>query len=159
RTISPYGSREVLEVIKGIPRWKSDGKDAIPKGALRNLPLKLLVNLTTIFNAVPVPKPKKDHDSPEGCRPISLVCTISKVLETLLLAGISDHLDYHRLLDDNHFGFRYGHSVTAQPFRITDHVTTAFNREQIAVMVSLEGVRQNPPSRPAAGDEELRLPC
>ncbi|GJQ88653.1 hypothetical protein Trydic_g12853, partial [Trypoxylus dichotomus] len=34
-----------------------------------------------------------------GCRPISLVCTISKVSETLLLAGISDHLDYHRLLD------------------------------------------------------------
>ncbi|GJQ66724.1 hypothetical protein Trydic_g4669 [Trypoxylus dichotomus] len=149
--ISP---REVLEVIKGIPQRKTPGEDGIPSGAPRNLPLKLLVNLTTIFNAVlylicypsrwkcarivPVPRSKKNHHSPEGYRPISLLCTISKVLETLLLTRISDNLNEHRLLDDDHLGFRSGHSTASQLFQITDHVTIAFNRKQIAVMVSLD---------------------
>ncbi|GJQ70087.1 hypothetical protein Trydic_g22563 [Trypoxylus dichotomus] len=73
-----------------------------------------------------------------SCRLISLLCTIIKVLETSLLAKISDYLDEHRLLDDDQFGFRSGHSTTLQLFRITDHVTTAFNRKQTAIMVSLD---------------------
>ncbi|GJQ86526.1 hypothetical protein Trydic_g10426 [Trypoxylus dichotomus] len=112
--ISP---REVLAVIKGIPQRKSPGGDGISNGALKNLPLKLLVNLTTIFNAVLrlmcyppgwksarialVPKPNRNHHCPEGYHPIPLFCTIKKALESLLLARISDHLDEHRLLDDD----------------------------------------------------------
>ncbi|GJQ74352.1 hypothetical protein Trydic_g21231 [Trypoxylus dichotomus] len=44
--------RRVVEVMKGIPQRKSPGEDRIPNGALKNLLLKLLVNLATIFNAV-----------------------------------------------------------------------------------------------------------
>ncbi|GJQ72607.1 hypothetical protein Trydic_g1272 [Trypoxylus dichotomus] len=44
--------REVLGVIKEIPQRKSPGKDSIPNGALKDLLLKLPVNLTTIFNTV-----------------------------------------------------------------------------------------------------------
>ncbi|GJQ75549.1 hypothetical protein Trydic_g17634 [Trypoxylus dichotomus] len=100
----------------------------------------------------------EDHHSHEGHRPISLLCTISKVFEILLLAGINDHLDEHRLLDKDQFGFRSGHSNTSQLFRITDHVTTAFNRKQTGISGSGENVRQNPPRRTAAEDEELGLP-
>ncbi|GJQ79423.1 hypothetical protein Trydic_g16282 [Trypoxylus dichotomus] len=45
---------------------------------------------------ISVPKPRKDHHSPEGYRPMSLLCTISKVFETLPLARNNDHLDEHR---------------------------------------------------------------
>ncbi|GJQ65904.1 hypothetical protein Trydic_g4004 [Trypoxylus dichotomus] len=119
--------REVLEVIKRIPLHKSSGEDGIPNGALTNLSLKLLINLTTIFNGltcypsgwksarlVPVPKLMMDHHSPESYCLISLLCTISK------------------------FGFRSGNSTTSQLFRIMDCFTTAFNRKRTTVMVSLD---------------------
>ncbi|GJQ68646.1 hypothetical protein Trydic_g17193 [Trypoxylus dichotomus] len=126
---------------------KSPDEDGFPHGTFAQ------INLTMIFNAVlrlacypsgwksarivPVLKLKKDHHSPKGYRSISLFCTISKVLETLLLARINDHLNEHRLLDNDQFGFRSGHSTTSQFFRITNHVITAFNRRQTAVMVPL----------------------
>ncbi|GJQ67779.1 hypothetical protein Trydic_g16569 [Trypoxylus dichotomus] len=113
-------------------------ENEIPNEALKNLPLKLFVNLTTIFNAVlhltpyasgcksariiPVLKPKKDHHSPEGSQRIS----------------INDCLDENHRLDYDQLEFRSGHSTTLQLFRIADHVITAFNKKQTAVMVSLD---------------------
>ncbi|GJQ83305.1 hypothetical protein Trydic_g8896 [Trypoxylus dichotomus] len=87
---------------------------------------------TQRYTSDTVPKPKKDHHLPEGYRPISLLYPASKVLETLLLARINDHLD------DDQSRFISGYSSTSQLFRVTDHVTTAFNRKQITVMVSLD---------------------
>ncbi|GJQ88149.1 hypothetical protein Trydic_g13153 [Trypoxylus dichotomus] len=86
-----------------------------------------------------LPKPMEDHHSSEGYHLMSLLNTISKVLKTLLLARITDHLDkHHLLLDDDQLGFRLGHSITSQLFRIIDHATAAFNRKQIGVIVSLD---------------------
>ncbi|GJQ79556.1 hypothetical protein Trydic_g16402 [Trypoxylus dichotomus] len=48
---------------------------------------------------IPVHKLKKDHGIPEDHYPTSLLSTINKFLETLLLARINDHLDEHRLLE------------------------------------------------------------
>lgn len=44
--------KEVLQVNKGIPNRKAPKEYGSPNGALKNLLLKLLVNLTTIFNAI-----------------------------------------------------------------------------------------------------------
>ncbi|GJQ87975.1 hypothetical protein Trydic_g12904 [Trypoxylus dichotomus] len=106
--------QEILKVIKGIPQWKSSGEDGIPYGAqVANQPDDDLQRHARI---ILVPKPKKDHHSPEGYRTISLLCTIDKVFETLLLARINGHLGEHRLLDDDQLGFRSGHSTTLQLF-------------------------------------------
>ncbi|GJQ67455.1 hypothetical protein Trydic_g8301 [Trypoxylus dichotomus] len=45
---------------------------------------------------IDVPEPRRYHYSIEGYRPISLLKTINKVHETLLLAGTNDHLDEHQ---------------------------------------------------------------
>ncbi|GJQ64816.1 hypothetical protein Trydic_g6993 [Trypoxylus dichotomus] len=85
-------------------------KDEIPNEALKNL--ILLVNLAITFSSariISIPKPMKDSHPPESYRSISLLSTISKVLEILLLATISDHLDEH--LHNGLFGFRSGLSV------------------------------------------------
>ncbi|GJQ75266.1 hypothetical protein Trydic_g9864 [Trypoxylus dichotomus] len=98
------------------------------KRALKNLQLKLLVHLTTILNAV-----------------LRLLCypsrqkslgIISKILQTLLLAEINNHVD--ELLDNDQFAFRSAHSITSHLFRIMDHATTAFNRIQTIVHLDLE---------------------
>ncbi|GJQ73391.1 hypothetical protein Trydic_g13756 [Trypoxylus dichotomus] len=87
---------------------------------------------------IPILKPNKDHYFSNGYRSISLLTTISNVLETLLLTSINDHLDEHRLEDDDQFGFRPGHSITLQLYQITDHVKTSFNRKQTNIMASLD---------------------
>ncbi|GJQ65837.1 hypothetical protein Trydic_g3940 [Trypoxylus dichotomus] len=52
---------------------------------------------------IPVPKPAKDRQALEGYRLVSLGSTFRKVLETLLLTRMNEHLDEHHLLDDEQF--------------------------------------------------------
>ncbi|KRT81504.1 hypothetical protein AMK59_5109, partial [Oryctes borbonicus] len=60
---------------------------------------------------IPVLKPKKDPHSPDSYRQISLLGTISKILESLLLARINEHLVDNHLTDSDQFGFRSDHST------------------------------------------------
>ncbi|KRT86443.1 hypothetical protein AMK59_302 [Oryctes borbonicus] len=140
--------------IRRIPGRKAPAEYGITGGALRNLPLKLLLNRKQIFNAVlrltyypirwksvriiPALKPKKDPHSSDSYRPISLLGTISKILESLLLTRINEHLVHNQVMDSDQFGFRSDNSTTLQLYRITELVTTAFNRNQTTVIVSLD---------------------
>ncbi|GJQ86474.1 hypothetical protein Trydic_g10380 [Trypoxylus dichotomus] len=82
--------RTLLKVINRIFKRKPVGGDGISNRTLRNLNLNWsLCSETT-----------KDYHTPESDRPISFFITISNIVETLLLAKMSDHLDEHRLLDD-----------------------------------------------------------
>ncbi|GJQ65838.1 hypothetical protein Trydic_g3941 [Trypoxylus dichotomus] len=87
---------------------------------------------------IPIQTPGKNYYTAEGYRPISLVSIFSTVLGALLLARVNDHLDEHHLLGDDRFAFRSGFPTTSQLFRTMDHVTTAFNRKQTAVVVVLD---------------------
>lgn len=83
---------EVAEYLPVLPtRPKTPGLDGIPYTLLRNLSRKVVVELTYIANAmfklahfpsswkeatiVPIPNPKKYHETPKSCHPISLQCT------------------------------------------------------------------------------------
>src|SRR5678815_2636645 len=57
---------------------------------------------------IPKLKPKKDPNSPSSCHPISLLCSISKLLEKLILNKISQSIP----LPDFQHGFKTNHSTT-----------------------------------------------
>ncbi|GJQ68696.1 hypothetical protein Trydic_g17232 [Trypoxylus dichotomus] len=114
-------SREILDLINGILQQKTPSEDYISNRTLKNLSLKLVVNLTTICNAMPrfrtrgksariisLRKSRKNHHTLEDYRPILLPDTISKVLETLQLARINYPLGEHHPLHDDQFGFKLG---------------------------------------------------
>ena len=95
---------EVHEAIKGLKASKAPGPNGIPNRALKHLPKLTVSFFAHIFNAVlrthhfpqtwehalviSILKPGKDPALPASYRPISLLDTIGKLFEKILLARI-----------------------------------------------------------------------
>jgi endonuclease/exonuclease/phosphatase family metal-dependent hydrolase len=146
--------REIKSVIKKLGRRKTPGLDKINNVVLKNLPRKVLVFITYLFNAclmnqyfpkkwkhatvVAIPKPGKDLSDPKNYRPISLLCALSKVFERIILSRISNHIVGQNVLPDFQFGFRPQHSTCHQVLRITKHIKEGFRAKLSTGMFLLD---------------------
>lgn len=133
---------EIKEIIKRLKSKKSPGQDGIRNVLLKNLPRKGLVYLTKVFNGciklmhfpsiwkhatvVGIPKPKQVVTLPTNYRPISLLNSLSKVLERIILNRLKRHLSTNAVIPKEQFGFRAGHSTNHQLTRITRVVKQGF---------------------------------
>jgi Reverse transcriptase (RNA-dependent DNA polymerase)/Endonuclease-reverse transcriptase len=143
---------EIQNIIRNLKNKKAPGRDAIDNVIIKQLPFKALVSLSKIFNSclltgyfpeywktanvIPIPKPDKNHKNPANYRPISLLCTLSKILEKIIYTRLLKILD--KKLINEQFGFRHGHSTTQQLTRLTEHVTKNFNMKRSTGMVCLD---------------------
>ncbi|CAB0033475.1 unnamed protein product [Trichogramma brassicae] len=66
--------------------------------------------------------------SPSDTRPISLLAELSKIVERLAHAQLSDHLSRHSLLDPQQHGFRPGHSTQTALLDLTESVRMAVDK-------------------------------
>ena len=82
-------------------------------------------------------KPNKDPTNPKSYRPISLLCTLYKLYERLILNRISNTVD--NLLTPDQAGFRPGRSCCGQVLNLTQYIEDGFEQRQItgAVFVDL----------------------
>ena len=145
--------KEVRDVIKGL-RNKAPGLDNIPNVAIKNLPDNTVIHILNIYNSalalnhfltswkiakiVPVPKLNKPRTSPSGYRPISLLKTLCKILDKLILNRMLEHIDEHGLLNPDQFGFTAGHSAVQQLVRVAYVISSNIQRKYITGMVSLD---------------------
>jgi hypothetical protein len=119
---------EVQDAIRGLRISKAPGPDGIPNRALKHLPQRVILLLVPFFNAIfktqsfpsawkyarviSILKPGKDPAQPASYRPISLIDTIGKVFEKILLRRILTEVSERGLLRDEQFGFRPSHSTS-----------------------------------------------
>ena len=123
--LTPTSEVEILKIIKSLPSKLSSGHDNISNVLLKELIDILAPVLTKIFNnsfetgefpdimklAEVVPLFKgKEHYLSNNYRPISLLTTISKVLEKIVYQRVYDYLTKTGQLYDNQYGFREKHS-------------------------------------------------
>jgi len=85
-----------------------------------------------------IPKPGKDPKSPSNHRPISLLNTLSKVYERLLLTRLQTYST--PLIRPEQFGFRHHHSTTLQLVNVLDEIISAKNltRKTAAVLLDVQ---------------------
>ncbi|CAL1671726.1 unnamed protein product [Lasius platythorax] len=140
------------QVLNIVHRGGSEamGVDGISIGCLRlGLP-SLLPYLTHLFNFLlqnslypelwkralvrPIPKVKSPV-SPSDFRPISLLCSGSKVMERIVFEQVVDYLETNYLLDDFQSAYRKGFSTQTALLRVLDSMREAVDKRMVTVMV------------------------
>lgn len=145
-----FSPGQVLRAIRRSPLRKAPGPDAVTNEMLRHLPPRSVAAVTRIYNGIMrtghfpeawklgrvimLPKPGKNTLKPESYRPITLLPTISKVFEKLLLR----HMIPHIMPREEQFGFRAEHSTTLQLSRVLHDMTAALNKRETTVAVFLD---------------------
>ncbi|UYV78800.1 hypothetical protein LAZ67_16002823 [Cordylochernes scorpioides] len=149
---------EVKEVIKYLVNHKAPGHDNITPKMAKNLPIKWIVFLAGVFNAalhlcyypkvwkhaIIIPIPKKSAKSPEDLRPISLLPTIGKIYERIILRRLQRYLDNSNFMIPQQFGFRRGHSTTHQLIAVMDYIQIRRSHKEVVA----------PPTRRSARRQE-----
>jgi len=137
---------EVHETIRGLKVSKAPGPNGIPNRALKHLPQQAVLLLAQIFKAIllthhfpsvrkhawviPILKPGKDPALPSSYQPISLLDTIGKLCEKILLARILHVVSERRLMRGKQFGFRPRHSTSLlQLARLVERITRNFGKK------------------------------
>lgn len=146
--------KELQRIIQSLKPKKAPGLDKVGNIVLKRLPRKGIVVLTKIVNAClalsyfpsswkhaivrGIPKAGKDVTLPSNYRPISLLPTMSKILERVILSRIESHLESRTVIPRQQFGFKRGHSTNHQLVRLTQSIQQSFARGQSVGMILLD---------------------
>lgn len=146
--------REISRLIRGLKSKKSPGDDGINNVLLKRLPKKAIILTMHIFRAcfklsyfpdvwkcakvIPIPKPKKDRALACNYRPISLLNSLSKVLEKVILSRLKVHISTNRVIMDEQFGFRANHSTNHQLVRVCKYVKDSLLKKHSTGMITFD---------------------
>ncbi|GBO38131.1 RNA-directed DNA polymerase from mobile element jockey [Araneus ventricosus] len=145
---------EIQNCIKNLKNNKAPGLDRINNKMIKNLPKRFLFIITTIIHkimilghfptcwktatVVPIYKPGKDPTDPASYRPISLLSSLSKIAEHIILNRLNKHLNDYNILCSEQFGFREKLSTTHQLLRVVEYITEGFSNKQKTGAVFLD---------------------
>ena len=145
---------EVQEAISGLKVSNAPGPNGILNRALKHFPHRAVSFLVLIFNAIllthhfptvckhargiSILKPGKDPALQSSHRPISLLNTIGKIFEKILLARILHEVSVRGLMRDEQFGFRPRHSTSLQLAYLVERITRNFGEKRLTGAVFLD---------------------
>ena len=76
-----------------------------------------------------------DHTCCDNYRPISLLSSISKILEKVVAIYLVNHLELNNLLFDNQFGFLRGPSTIHNITKLTSKISQDLNEKKFVIGV------------------------
>lgn len=145
---------EVRSIIKGLKGSKAPGFDQIKNVALRNLSTVAIAHFTAIANAIfrlkhfpshwkvakilAFPKKDKSPKDPRNYRPISLLPSLSKLIERICAIHLKSEMQEKRVLPDEQFGFRERHSTVHSLLNLTCELKRNIKQKKLSVCVSLD---------------------
>jgi hypothetical protein len=83
-------------------------------------------------------KPGRDSTLPSSYTHISLLDTVGKLFENILLTRVLREVNEHGLLRDEQFGFRSRHSTALQLARLVERVNRNFDERRLTGAVFLD---------------------
>lgn len=143
---------EVIDVVREIGRRNrnASGLDSMSVRIIENLPVTVLDSFVQCINecfqvghfpeclktALVIPISKgSDIDSPTNFRPISLLPTVSKIIEKIVKKRIMAHLNKHNLLSSNQFGFQQSRGTGDAMFSFFENIYSGLNDHDIVAAV------------------------
>ena len=146
---------DVLHILDKMKAKTSAGPDGLSNKLLKAIkfqiaePLAYLINVSLQSNYIPsewklakvIPIYKKcgEKSDPSNYRPISLLSTLSKVLEKVVFHQLFYYLNNNNILHDNQFGFRPGHETQHAIMAILDSLNKGkqASKKGLAVLLDL----------------------
>ena len=142
-----------LTVIKRIKNKFSSGLDGISNSLIKHMskvllkPLTLIINQTLTTGIFPdklkwskiIPIFKKGDDSCiSSYRPISLLSSISKIFEYVILDQLTGYLVNNNILCSEQFGFRAGYSTELVALRLIDQMIGDIDAGKIPLNIFID---------------------
>ena len=150
---APTTKYEITDIVTAMKNKQSAGHDDISNFILKGVILSIADPLAHIFNAsilsgtfpeqmkiakvIPLFK-KGDKLDPSNYRPISLLSTLSKILEKLIFKRTMNFLKYHNVFTNSQFGFRQKHSTIHALLNFVDKVTHAIDNYSHLIGIFLD---------------------
>jgi potassium voltage-gated channel Eag-related subfamily H protein 8 len=133
---------EIVNTIRDFQNKKSTDIDGLSMCLLRSVAMEISSPLAHIFNlslrsgrfpsalknsrVVPIFK-AGEQDRCSNYRPISLLSSISKILEKIVHKRLVAHLEYHKLLSPFQFGFQAGRNTEQNLIQVVNQITEHLN--------------------------------
>ena len=144
---NPTNPNEIINITKALNSSKSQGYDEMSTSLLKQIIHFIAAPLTHIFNlslqlgkfpnllkiakVTPIYKKDDPHEI-SNYRPISILPSISKILEKVVYNRLYHFLNSNKLLNPNQYGFRKNHSTDLALIQIYDKITKAMaNKEHV----------------------------
>jgi potassium voltage-gated channel Eag-related subfamily H protein 8 len=142
--LEPFGPSHLCDVIKSFESKTSCDLDGISTKLLKHIisvishPLSHIFNLSTASGTFPSMH-KTSHTVPifkagspllcDNYRPISLLSTLSKLLEKIVCRQLVAHLEDNNLIYAHQYGFQHNKSTQHNLIQLTNFINTALNEK------------------------------
>ena len=153
--MEPLTVGEVEDAIFKARPHKAPGADGLPAIVWQELWPVLKWEILILFMAsmrqrhfpqswriakiIPLRKPgKSDYSQAKSYRPISLLATLGKVLESVVATRIAYLAEKHSLLPQNHFGARRRRSTDQALLILTERIFEAWRRKKVLSLISFD---------------------
>jgi hypothetical protein len=153
--VRPTNHSEISWIVRHLKSNIASGPDGIQNIILQHLPLsvfKLIVKIVNrslelnylyfpagwiVAKIIMLPKPGEDHTFPLNYSPISLFNSLGKLFEKIIFKRLNFQLREPKIIRNDQYGFKRGHSTTHALLRNVERITHGFNNNNNKATVTL----------------------
>ena len=146
----PISISELIDATKNTQSKSSTDCNGLSSSFIKNIITAIAQPVTHIFNlsltsgvvptqlkqakVIPIFK-AGDKNNVDNYRPISLLCTFSKILEKIIASRLIHYIDANNILNKFQFGFRKNHSTSHPMVHLMNKITNALNEKEYAITI------------------------
>ncbi|GFT01600.1 probable RNA-directed DNA polymerase from transposon BS [Trichonephila clavipes] len=152
--LAPTNTDEVINYINKLKTNQVPGLDNINNKMIKHFTFKTIFIFTHLINRIlklrhfprnwktaivfPIHKPGKNKMFPDSYRPISLLSSLSKIAEHIILIRINQFINDTNFLNPNQYGFTKQLSTYDPLLRLTEKILACFQRGRSTGTVFLD---------------------
>ena len=145
---------ELIVIIKKLTTRYAPGIDTLSNALIKNMFVKTITLLSNLLNSmlklhhfhtpwktalvIPILKPGETPSTPDSYRPISLLSSLAKIAERIILKRLLEISLELNVIPRQRFGFRPKHATTHQLTKVIEHVKTSSYEGLSTVLVLLD---------------------
>lgn len=153
-SITYPSTHDVKFHITKLKSSKAPGSDSVHNVLIKKLPYSALVYLTFIIcccfklsyfpsawktaKVIAVKKPGKNPSEVTSYRPISLLSSLSKILEKIIVSCLNQHINNNNILPEEQHGFRQRKSTCHHLHHIRNHVRNNLSQRLSTGMILVD---------------------